>query len=118
MRREELYLNDIIEAAEAIEHFVAGLKREQFLQDDLRRSAVLQKLIIIGEAAARLPKEFRDRYPEVPWGQVVSFRNILVHSYFSIKYVIVWKTAIEEVPDLRRKAAQILAQEFGSEATP
>jgi uncharacterized protein with HEPN domain len=117
MRREELYLSDIVEAAEAIEQFVAGLDRDQFLQDDLRRSAVLQKLTIIGEAAARLPQKFRDQYPEVPWSQVVSFRNILVHSYFSIKYIIVWKTAIEEVPDLRRKVARILEQEFGPDST-
>ena len=117
MRHEELYLSDIVEAADAIEQFVTGLDRDRFLQDDLRRSAVLQKLTIIGEAAARLPKKFRDQYPEVPWGQVVSFRNILVHSYFSIKYVIVWKTAVEEVPVLRRKVAQILEQEFDSDST-
>jgi uncharacterized protein with HEPN domain len=117
MRREELYLSDIIEAADAIEQFVASLDRDRFLEDDMRRSAVLQKLTIIGEAAARLPKKFRDQYPEIPWGQVVSFRNILVHSYFSIKYVIVWKTAVEEVPALRRQVAQILKQEFGPDST-
>lgn len=54
MRREALYLSDIIEAAESIAGFVSGITRESFLQSDLVRSGVLHKLTIIGEAAARL----------------------------------------------------------------
>jgi hypothetical protein len=42
MRSEQLYLTDMIEAAEAIERFVAGLDRDDFLQDELRQSAVIQ----------------------------------------------------------------------------
>ncbi len=70
MRREELYLNDIVEAAESIQRFLAGIEREIFLQNDLLRSAVLQKLTIIGEAVARLPMEFRDRHPEMEWDDI------------------------------------------------
>ena len=52
MRREELYLTDIAQAAESIQRFLAGVEREIFLQDDLLQSAVLQKLTIIGEERA------------------------------------------------------------------
>ena len=51
MRSEQLYLTDMIEAAEAIERFVADLDRDDFLQDELRQSAVIQKILVIGEAA-------------------------------------------------------------------
>jgi uncharacterized protein with HEPN domain len=54
MRHDDLYLADIIEAAEAIEKFLHGVKREDFTGNDLLRSAILQKLSIIGEAAARV----------------------------------------------------------------
>jgi uncharacterized protein with HEPN domain len=46
MRSEELYLRDILEAAEAIAEFTTGLEAEDFLNDPLRQSAVLQKLIV------------------------------------------------------------------------
>lgn len=62
MRREELYLTDISEAAEAMASFLSGVARADSLQDDLRRSAVLHKLTIIGEAAARLPEDSRARH--------------------------------------------------------
>ena len=61
MRPEQLYLTDIGEAAQAISEFVVGLDEDAFYQDDKTQSAVLQKLIVIGEAAARLPQEFKDQ---------------------------------------------------------
>src|SRR5436853_5587026 len=98
MRPERLYLNDIVEAADAIAGFLAGIGVAEFLRNDLIRSAVLQKLTIIGEAAARLPEEFCDRHPEIPWSDIVGFRNIAVHAYFAIEWPIVWVAATEETP--------------------
>ncbi len=85
MRREELYLTDIIEAATAINEFIAGVDRERFVKDDLLRSAILQKLTIIGEAASRLPKEFQEKHKEIEWVDIIAFRNIAVHAYFSVE---------------------------------
>lgn len=55
MRREELYLADIVDAADAITRFIADADAQTFAENDLLRSAVLNKLAIIGEAAARTP---------------------------------------------------------------
>jgi len=73
MRPERLYLADIVEAADAIGRFLEGISREAFMQDELRQSAVLQKLIVIGEAAARLPRTFTKQHPEIPWPDIVPF---------------------------------------------
>lgn len=53
MRTDDLYLADIVQAAESVSQFVAGLDETRFVADDLVRSAVLHKLTVIGEAAAR-----------------------------------------------------------------
>ena len=51
---------DIIDAAESVRTFVAHVAdAEAFEQDDLVRSAVLNKLHIIGEAVNALPQEMR-----------------------------------------------------------
>ena len=85
MRRDELYLHDIVEAAESIDAFLAGRWRESFMQDDLLRSAVLHKLTVIGEAA-----------------------------YFAIDWSIVWVAATQEAPQLKQQALKILAgKNFG-----
>jgi uncharacterized protein with HEPN domain len=112
MRREELYLRDIIEAAEAIHKFLSGVKKNAFLTNDLLRSAVLQKLSVIGEAAARLPLKFRKSHPEIPWEDIIGFRNIAVHPYFAVDWSIVWVSATQEAPELGRMISGILAREF------
>jgi uncharacterized protein with HEPN domain len=112
MRPEELYLSDIVEAADSIAHFLTGVRQDTFVGDDLLRSAVLHKLTIIGEAASRLPREFRDRYPEIEWADIAAFRNIAVHAYFAIDWSVVWVAATQDAPDLRDKVANILAQEY------
>ena len=110
MRPERLYLHDIVEAADAIAEFVAGMDEMAFRQDDKTQSAVLQKLIVIGEAAARLPQDFKDLHPKIEWRDIVAFRNILVHAYFSIKIDIVWETVQRDVPFLRQVVVQILGE--------
>ena len=112
MRPEKLYLTDILEASEAIRRFLASVNSDEFLNDELLQSGVLQKLIVIGEAAARLPKEFRDKHPEIEWSDIVGFRNIAVHEYFAIMWEIVWETAISDIPKLHDQIEAILVEEF------
>ena len=114
MRLEELYLTDIIEAADAIQRFVRNVDQNTFLKDELLQSAVLQKLMIIGEAASRLPKEFRNRNPEIEWEDIIGFRNIAVHAYFAVEWSIAWVAATQEAPELKRKITDILAKEYTS----
>lgn len=111
MRREELYLADMVEAADAIDLFLANADRETFLADDLVRSAVLQKLTIIGEAAAHLPAHLKERHPEITWTDIIGFRNIAIHSYFSIDWNIVWIAATQDAPSLRNQITQIIDRE-------
>ncbi len=81
--------------------------------DELRQSAVLQKLMIIGEAAARLSPEFKAQYPQIEWRDIIAFRNIAVHAYFTVDWSIVWTTARQDAPSLARQIAEIMDSEQG-----
>ena len=48
MRRDDLYHNDIVEAAGHIAEFLEEMNFESFTRSELVRSAVVQKLAIIG----------------------------------------------------------------------
>ena len=90
MRPEKLYLTDIVEAARAIEKFIMDVDFNEFAQNEMMNSAVLQKLTVIGEAASKLPKEFTKRFPEIPWRDIVGFRTIAVHEYFAVRWDILF----------------------------
>jgi uncharacterized protein with HEPN domain len=85
MRHDSLYLTDIVEAADHIAAFIAETDFPAFQKSELLRSAVVQKLAIVGEAAARVSEELKTRHPQVPWPQIIAFRNILVHAYLSTR---------------------------------
>jgi uncharacterized protein with HEPN domain len=115
MRREELYLRDIIETANFVAQFTAGLDRAAFQQSELVRSAVAHKLTIVGEAAAHVPEHVRSRHPEVPWPKIVAFRNIMIHAYFGIDWDEVWRAAARECPALKAQVESVLQDEFGAD---
>ncbi len=112
MRPERLYLLDIVEAADHVVIHIAGRGPDAFAGDVTARAAVLHELAVIGEAAARLPGEFKSRHPGIPWAMIVAFRNFVVHEYFGLDWEIVWQTATDSVPELSRQVSAILTAEM------
>ena len=62
MRREILYLQDIVEACDLLGSFLEAMDESAFMASELHKAAALQKLAVIGEAAARLPQDFREKH--------------------------------------------------------
>jgi uncharacterized protein with HEPN domain len=46
---------------------------------------------------------------------IVGFRNIAIHEYFAVDWLIVWTTAKKDVPDLRQEIADILNREYDNQ---
>jgi uncharacterized protein with HEPN domain len=95
-----LYLEDIEDSGRAILGYIQGMSFDNFCHDRKTFSAVIREFEIIGEAAGKLPVEFRQCYPDVRWQDIKDFRNILIHEYFGVDLEIVWKVVQEELPIL------------------
>jgi uncharacterized protein with HEPN domain len=74
--------------------------REDLESDYVWALGLVKCVEIIGEAAARMGKETKDRNPQVPWAQIIAMRNRLVHLYFEIDLDQVWKAITEDLPPL------------------
>ncbi len=62
--------------------------------------ALVRLLEIIGEAANRIPNDEQAQYPQIPWAQVVSLRNRLIHGYDSVDFDILWQIVSQDLPPL------------------
>src|SRR5687768_7640824 len=102
-KRDLLYLDDIVEAAGELAQFTSGRTEDEFVNDAFLRSAVMYQLVIIGEAVANVSSELKTRHPDVPWRDVVGFRNIAVHHYFGVRSDRAWRAATMSAPTLRQQ---------------
>ena len=102
-RQPSLLIEDIIESGNKILTYTSTLSFNDFIADSKTVDAVVRNFEIIGEAANRLPEEFREKYPEIDWHRIRGFRNRIIHDYFGIDYAIVWKIKETFLPELLQK---------------
>ena len=100
----------MIEAAEAVEHFIRGRQRLDLETDQMLLFALVRAVEIIGEAASKLSPEAKSRADSVPWSAIVAMRNRLIHAYFDIDHDILWKTVYSEIPFLLSQLRVLLAR--------
>ncbi len=87
---------------------VRGRNVQDLSRDDVLRLAIERALEVIGEAANRLPTEFRAKYPDVEWRRIIGMRNVLIHGYDVIQHEVLWDTVQQSIPTLLNQITQIL----------
>lgn len=102
------YLTHVMQSIQAIEKYMQGVSKEEFLESEEKQDLITRRLEIIGEAVKQLPPEFKEQHPEIPWRDIGDMRNVLIHVYFDVDYTIVWKTATELVPQLKVQIKNLL----------
>jgi uncharacterized protein with HEPN domain len=107
-RNEQLLIADILESVAKIKKYTAGLSFEIFLQDSKTCDAVIRNFEIIGEAANRLPDDFKEKHSSINWFRIVGFRNRIVHDYMGVDYQIVWTIVQNDIDKLTSGLQQIL----------
>lgn len=109
MKKDDtVYLRHILDAVEQIEDYLKGVSADQFLQTRLLQDGVVRQLEIVGEASRNLSDEFRQKYSEVPWGQIIALRNRMIHAYFNVNLQIVWEIVQDDLPPLKQHVKRIL----------
>ncbi len=95
-----LLLEDIKAAILAILEYTKDYTLEKYEADLKTRHAVERNFEIIGEAASRVPQDFKDLHPHIEWRIIKDFRNFIIHDYFGINHQIVWDTIEFRLKDL------------------
>jgi uncharacterized protein with HEPN domain len=103
-------IQHILDAITEVGIYLADVTEDQFLQNSEKRFATIKQIEIIGEACNKITNELKLTHPEIPWRQVIGFRNISIHEYHNVSFHIVWGIAIDELPVLKEAFRKILLE--------
>ncbi len=116
--RAAKYLWDARRAAERIARFTMGRSYDDYLSDEMLRSAVERQFEIIGEAFSGLRRAdpgLAASIPDLP--RIVAFRNVLIHAYATVDDQLVWGVVEGDLRGLLALLARLLG-EAGDEPPP
>ena len=102
-----MFLVHILECAGRIEDYIRD-GEDHFLGDRKTQDAVIRNFEVIGEAAKRVPDEYREQHPSIPWHLMAGFRDVLIHDYEGVDLHRVWSIATRDLPTAKVAIAAIL----------
>lgn len=95
-------LFDIVESCQLIEEFVLQIEFDDYAESEMIRSAVERQFINIGEALNRLKQADIGTYEMISdAGQIIGFRNVLVHGYDVVSDQLVWGVISGNLAELK-----------------
>jgi len=110
-RNWKIRIADILDCIVKIQRYTNGYTFDDFQDDDKTIDSVLRNLEIIGEAARHVPAEIRAQHSDLPWVEMLTMRNIVIHEYHGVNLRIIWQTVKEDLPPLLPRLKRILEDE-------
>jgi len=101
MKDDSIYIDHILNSINRILDYISGKDQEAFEADLVTQDAVVRQLEVIGEATKRVSKGLRSKNPDIPWSDMAGMRDVLIHDYIDVDLGVVWKTASEDIPNLK-----------------
>jgi len=90
-------LKHILEAINNVEECVA----KKDVGDKFFNAALERFIINIGEMCRGASKTMQSQYPDIPWANIISMRNVLVHEYYKVNQETIWDIAEHKIPALK-----------------
>ena len=109
MRRDDrIRLQHMLDAAREALSFADGHSREDLDSNRMLALSLVKCIEIVGEAASRIAQEAQQQESQIPWQDIVSMRNRLIHGYFDVDLDRVWDTVEGDLPALIAQLEELL----------
>jgi uncharacterized protein with HEPN domain len=101
--RLNTHVAQMLESVELAMSYVEGQSQAEFIADRKTQQAAVLNLIVIGEIATKIERDFPEfaaQQSHIPWKSMRGMRNRIAHGYFEIDLSTVWDTLQTALPEL------------------
>lgn len=108
-------IDELVRILDYCDRVIGSIKRfgeslETFVEDSDYRDAVKMNLFQVGETSNRLSEQCKTELQDFKWNEMYGMRNIIAHGYEKLDEERVWKTAKEDIPELRNNLYDLLIE--------
>lgn len=103
----------MIECCRRIISHTNGLSRVQVFRSEVISDAVMWNIGILGEAAGNIPADVRAANPNIPWREIISARNRIIHGYGQIDEDVIWDIVDRDIGNLLPQLESLIADGMG-----
>ena len=89
----------------------SNLSQDEFVNVETLKRAIARSLEIIGEAAKKIPADFKVQWSSIQWKNMAGMRDRLIHDCIGVNYSIVWDVVKNKIPQLLEQIDDILSLE-------
>jgi len=107
---DTIRLQHMLDHAREAVNMVEGKDRSDLKIDRMLELALVRLIEIIGEAAAKVSPEGKEKFSDLPWPQIIAMRNRLIHGYDAIDLDILWDTIEDDLPLLISELEKVLGK--------
>ena len=111
MLRDPAWLLDILMGCRRVMEYSHTMSEADFTASHRDQDAILHQLMIVGEAGKQVSAAFKDGHPEIPWSKIGRFRDLVVHHYFGVDMMEVWRIVQNEIPLLASQLTPLVPPE-------
>ena len=107
--RDDSRVRHMLDAMKRIVEMSRGLNRAQLRMHEDKTEIILFNLMVLGEAANNISREFAEKNPEVDWRGIAGVRHKIVHDYADIDFDTIWDILQNDIPDQYEKVKAVAA---------
>ena len=85
--------------------------KDDLIEDETIKRAIVRSLEIIGEATKKIPADFKFKWSSISWKNMAGMRDRLIHDYMGINYSIVWDVIRNKIPELYKQIKEVIEKE-------
>mgnify|MGYP003442061811 CR=1 FL=1 len=108
VKTDKYYFEKAINDIDAVEKYFDHKTYEEFMADSMLIDAIMFRLVQLIENIKKISPDFKASHSNIEWGNIMGFRNGIVHEYGETDYTIVYEVVSKDLLELKELFEQCL----------